>query len=276
MQVKEIPIDEIHDDALFNCRGEISPIEVVNLMRDIDQNGLQNALLVYEYNSVEKARTGKKYKLVSGYRRYKACKTLDWTTVPCNIESHMDDVTARIKNLGENINRQQLSIYQEAKAIEALKLAGLTQEEVATRLHASRGWVQVRFMLLELPKEIQADAAAGMLNQQQIRDLYSLPTHEKQFTAVKQIKEAKARGETLKIKASKPKNLYLKRERNRAEIFKMMEVIQDAIGNNFGTRCLAWAGGEIMDIDLHRDIQGLAKEVGKKYDPPDELLSQVS
>jgi len=39
MNLKELLISEIHDDESFNCRGKIAPIDVVDLAKDIKENG---------------------------------------------------------------------------------------------------------------------------------------------------------------------------------------------------------------------------------------------
>ena len=222
MEVREIPVSEIHEDEEFNCRGVITPFDVVDLARDIELNNLQMPVGIYEYTPEEQKRTGFRYKLIQGYRRFKACTLiLEWKTIPCSVQPHMSDIQARIVNLGENLNRQALNIMQEAKAINALKLAGLSEQEVARQLHTSRGWVQVRFMLLDLPSAIQDEASAGLLSQQQIRDLYSIPNNDARFEQVKQIKDAKARGEKIKVKKPPNKNVHAKRERKAPEILNL-------------------------------------------------------
>ena len=45
----------------------------------------------------------------------------------------------------------------------------------------------------------------------------------------------------------------------------MQDHIQNAVGNNFGTRCLAWAAGQISDFELFEDIKERADINGKNY-----------
>lgn len=266
MQVTELPINDLHNDEDFNCRGKIAPIDVVDLVKSIESMGLQNPITVQPYSLEMQAKTGKKYRIVSGYRRHMAYVVMQKKTMPCIIRDHLSDVDARILNLGENLSRKDLNILQEAKALSKLKTAGLPQEAVADQLNMSRGWVQVRFMLLDLPEPIQLEAAAGLLNQQQIRDVYSLPTSQLQFEAVKQIKDAKGRGEkSPKVKKTPKLSIHLRQQRDRNAIFEMMEHIQEYIGNNFGTRCLAWAAGEITTADLMINIREKAEEQGISY-----------
>lgn len=274
MVVRDIPMDEIFADTEFNCRGAISPIDVIDLSRDIQENGLQNPILVQPYSSPE--HPGKKYRIVSGYRRHKAAIVMEWKTIPCNVREGLTDIQARVLNLSENVNRKDLNILEEAKAINNLIIAGMTQEEIGKAVHQSRGWAQVRIYLLTLPTEIQAEAAAGLLTYNQIRELYTMSSNADRYEAVKKIKDAKERGEKTP-KLRKPNtNTLVKKKRERAEIFAMMDHIQTYVGNNFGTRCLAWAAGEISDNDVFRDVKELADEEGVNYEIPREALSPVS
>ncbi len=69
--------------------------------------------------------------------------------------------------------------------------------------------------------------------------------------------------------------MFKKRPRDTDDIFYMQDHIQTTIGNNFGTRCLAWAAGEISDLDLYRDIQEIAARVGILYKIPYEEAKSI-
>lgn len=275
LQVSDIQLSDLHADENFNCRGSIAPIDVVDLARSMDEQGLQNPITIQPYDEKKRSETGFKYRIVSGYRRFMAAKILKWPTIPCIVRPELNDVQARLLNFGENLHRKDLNILQEARALMNLKIAGLGQEDVAKQLNQSRGWVQVRYYLLEMPKEIQQEAAAGLLTQQQIRDLYSMPSNAQRYEAVKAIKDAKLRGEKTPKTIKKKISPFARKPRERSEVFMMLEHIQDTVGNNFGTRCLAWAAGEISDLDLFRDISTLAKEKGLFYAIPKEVVSSM-
>lgn len=277
MQVEDIQIAKIHADEEFNCRGPISPIDVVDLARNIDSRGLQNALVVQPYDSLKQAETGFDYRLISGYRRHKALMLLEKTTAPCNIMHGLSDQQARLMNLDENLSRKDLNIVQEAKALQRLYIAGMTQEQVASELHQSRGWVQIRYYVLTLPEDIQTECASGLLSQQQIRDLYTIGNKEKQYEAVRKIKDAKGRGEKgVKIKDTPKRSTTERKLRDRSEIFVMMDHIREAVGNNIGTRCLAWAAGEISQDELCQTVREVAEDKGVDYEIPKETLSKMS
>src|SRR5690606_1891994 len=117
-----------------------------------------------------------------------------YDVIPCMVKSGLDEVQARILNLGENLKRKDLNILQEARAISHLHEFGVPRDHVAAELGVSSGWVQTRYYLLELPEDIQEECAAGVINQAQIKQLYTLRDKpDQQFEAVKKIKDAKAR-----------------------------------------------------------------------------------
>lgn len=266
--ITHLPLKEIWADPEFNCRGHIAPIDVIDLSKDIEAHGLQQPICVKPLKNGESRNPTHKYKVITGHRRHKAFEVLGRETIPCVLNQEISDSDALILNLGENLHRQDLNIMQEAKALERLKLSGFSVVDVSRQLNKSTTWVNVRYMLLELPDAIREAAAAGYINQAQIRELHLLGDYKKQIEAAKKIKQAKARGEKAP-KITKPKrDMFKRKPRDVDDIFYMQEHIQDSIGNNFGTRCLAWAAGEISDLELYRDIQDIAVKVGITYKIP--------
>jgi hypothetical protein len=128
--------------------------------------------------------------------------------------------------------------------------------------------------LLDLPPIVQQEVAAGYISNIQIRDLFTLHsngTTDDVLAAVRKIKDGKAKGKAVSI-SSKAHGMKKKskRHRTRTEIFKMLETIQLNVGNNFGTRCLAWCSGEITTGELLEDIVKLCEEEGITYRAPQE------
>jgi len=272
MDVKILKMDDIHSDDSFNCRGKITPIDVVDLAKDIAERGLLQPIVVAEYDDAMQASTGKKWRLIAGFRRFMAFRVNGEKEIHCVIKKGMTELEAITANLSENIQRQNLNILQEAKAIKRLKDLGLTEVEAGKFLGMSRGWIQVRFMLLGLPEEVQQEAAAGILNQAQIRDLYTLfkktGNLENLYEAVRKIKDGKIRGQKVKVNETTAEIKTQKRHRQRPEIFSMMEHIQGTIGNGLHTRCLAWAAGQISNGELYQDLKIYALENDKPYTEP--------
>ncbi len=273
LKTYDIPIDDIFCDNDFNCRGPIPPIDVVDLARSIDANGLQQPITVQPWTKMP----NKKYRIISGHRRFQAHRVNAAKTIPAILKEGMTELQARKLNLEENLKRKDLNILQEATALRPFWEAGWTQEMMCSELTQSRGWLQARIALLQLPPEIQQEAAAGYLTQEHIKQLASIKQKDAQFEAVKKIKSAKINNERGKIRAvPKKKNPLAKRPRDRQEGFAMMETIQDAVGNGFYTRCMAWVLGEISDFELLRDTKEFAESQGKRWEIPQSILKDVN
>lgn len=267
-------MDKIHADQEFNCRGTIAPIDVLDLAKDIKDKGLMQPITVSPYSDEDKKKTGFDYLLIAGYRRYMAFKVNQEKEIPCVIKYGLDNkIDALCLNLSENTQRQELNILQESAAIKKLYDMGLSETEIRNKLQKPRGWVQVRFMLLSLPVEVQNEAAAGMLTQTNVRDLYCLKNKkgvDACFDGVRKIKMAKERGEKAII-SPQQKSHESKRHRHRAEIFLMMKHLRERVNVGLHSRCLAWAAGEITTGELFQSIKEHADENGYDYTIPEAL-----
>jgi ParB family chromosome partitioning protein len=266
-EIKGLQVSEIFADNNFNCRGFIAPIDVIELAKDIDAHGLQQPISVQLFSDDDPS---KKYRIITGHRRHMAFKVLKREIIPCVINNNLSEAEALILNLGENLHRKDLNIMQEARALERLKMTGFTALEVSKHIGKSNTWVRIRYQLLELPDPIKEAAAAGYIKQTQIKEIHALGDYKAQIAAAIKIKSAKARGEKVPRIMGKKRDMFKKKPRDVDDIFHMQSHIQEHIGNNFGTRCLAWAAGEINDLELYRDIEEIAVKSDLPYHIPYE------
>lgn len=274
-----IPISQIHDDESFNCRGKIAPIDVLELAKDIKENGLHQPVVVSIYDDAMQSQTGKKFRLVAGFRRLMAHRVNGAQEIPAIIKPYLSEVEALKINLAENIQRQNLNILQEALAIKRMKDFGLSEVETSNNLGMSRGWVQVRFMLLSMPSEVQQEAAAGFITQNNIRDLYTILSRtgdiNQIYQAVRDLKQGKIKAQDIRVAKTKQEVMNSKRIRKRPEIFQMMEHIQESgIGNGLWTRAMAWCSGEISTGSFIDTLQDYAIKNNISYVPYDGTLME--
>lgn len=271
----EIPMADIFIDEEFNCRGRITPIDVVDLAKNIAEHGLLQPVIISIQSEEQQAATGKKYRLIAGFRRYKAhvvnaAKVIVSSLHPGGV---LTEKEARYLNLSENLLRKDLNILQEALAIKSLYDVGSTEAEAMRRLNKSRGWIQMRFALLDLPLDVQKEVAAGFITQPQIRQLHKIHnkgTRDELHVAVRLLKEAKVRGEkAIVLPPPKSEKAKIKHHMSKREIIEMQTHIRETIGNNIGTRALAWAAGNISNAEFIGDIQAEARRMGKDYHRPD-------
>jgi ParB family chromosome partitioning protein len=107
---------------------------------------------------------GDGYVLVAGERRLRAVKQLGWTEVAAVIRDSTDDENSLTEALVENLQREDLSVLEEAAAFQQLlEDFGLTHEEIATRVGRSRSGVSNTLRLLQLPAPIQKMLVSGEL-----------------------------------------------------------------------------------------------------------------
>jgi len=273
-EVVEIPMNEIWADDAFNSRGKIIPLDVVDLAKDIERIGLIQPVSVMECTPDEiKVNGGKKWKLLAGFRRRYAHIVLKRETLPAIIHTRLDDASAAIFNLSENLNRSDLTLLQEARAIKKLSMYALSEDQIGLGIGKSRGWVQIRLMLLRLPEEVQQQVEAGFINQTQIRELYTIFIKQgKQavFDTVKGLKDQKLKGQKPEI-LRKP-NEKCKKVRTRTEILVCLENLFDQTGSGLHTRALAWAGGEISDIEWWTSVKEWCQKNGKPFISPLDVV----
>lgn len=263
--VEHLPMGDLLADPDFNVRGYISPLSVTDLAQSMKSKGLSQPIVVQPWDRVP----GKTKRIVIGHRRHKAAEILGWVTIPSIVRDDLTEAEAMELNFIENIQREDLNMVQEAKGIERFVKRGVTQGDIANMVKKSRGWVQVRIALLELPTDIQAEAAAGRLTVQQIRDIREEHDRDKQYAMVRLIKDRKANGEkTPRLTKQKP-NLFAKKRRDREEIFAMIEHLGGTLGYSLTTRVLAWASGELTDIQIYNDIRIACEKEGVFYQMPE-------
>ncbi|OQY13586.1 MAG: hypothetical protein B6I31_00895 [Desulfobacteraceae bacterium 4572_19] len=261
--MQSLEIKEINADPSFNCRGVIVPLDVMPLATSIDTpTGLLEPIVVFEYKDVEKEETGFVYRLVCGFRRLMAHKVLKRTKIDAVIRSWMSEKEAKLVNVTENLQRQDLNILQEAKALKHLKMLGLSRDETAARLGKANGWVQVRYTLLELPEVVQEAAGAGFIKQQDIRALKTVQLKygvSECIKAAKAVKKHKIAGYKI-VHVPKPQNKVTKRVRKPYEIQNINAQLIDAFGTTLASRCLAWACGNITTSEMELTVNEYAKE----------------
>lgn len=151
--VEQLPLDEL-TVSVYQPRKRLDPEGVAELARSVAQRGVLQPLLVRP--------NGQGYEIVAGERRFRAAQQAGLTTVPVVIKTLSDRETLEIA-LIENVQREDLSAVEEARAFKQLLEFGLSQEEVADAVGKSRSAVANTLRLLQL-----GDAALHALDEGQI------------------------------------------------------------------------------------------------------------
>lgn len=123
-------------------RTEFNENDISALADSIAQNGILQPLSV--------RKCGECYELIAGERRLRAAKLCGFSVVPC-IVHEISERHSAILALVENIQRQDLSFFDEAVAIEKLiTYYGMTQEDAASKLGKAQSTIANKLRLLRL------------------------------------------------------------------------------------------------------------------------------
>lgn len=144
-------------------RSEFGNEELRSLSESIRENGILQPVCV--------RRKGALYEIISGERRMRAAKLAGLVEIPCIIMS-VDDEQSAVLALIENIQRKDLSFFEEALAIEKLiSCYGLTQEEAAARLGKAQSTIANKLRLLRFTDAERRIILSGCLTERQARAL---------------------------------------------------------------------------------------------------------
>ncbi len=151
--IQMIPIDKLHPHPK-NPRLQIG--DVTELADSIRRNGImQNLTVVPRVTSIDGS-----YIVVIGHRRLAAAKIAGLTELPCAV-ADMDAKTQIATMLLENMQRRELTVYEEAAGMQMMIDLGDSYEDIAESTGLSQSTVRRRVKLLRGLGDEGLRAAAG-------------------------------------------------------------------------------------------------------------------
>ena len=160
-------------------RQTIDSRKLEELARSITEQGIVQPLVV--------RRTGSRFQLIAGERRWRASQKANLTKVPAIIRNATDAELLEIA-LVENIQREELNPIEEAGAYRRLiSELGYSQEQVANRVGKDRSTIANLLRLLRLPSDVRIFIAEQKLSPGHARPLLSLESAEAQVEIAHQI-----------------------------------------------------------------------------------------
>ncbi len=158
---------------------------IIRLADSIRKHGMLQPISI-RYSS-EKASSSPQYTIIAGERRFRAAKLLGLSYVPC-IMIKADDKRAAELGIIENLQREDLNMFEQACAIAALiDIYGLTQEETAQILSSSQSFVANKLRILKLtPPEREKILLYG-LSERHARALLRISSPEQRLSIVEYI-----------------------------------------------------------------------------------------
>ena len=167
-EVYKVPMGLIYCDMDFNCRKLITLESVTEFAQSIELYGLQTPIHIRKFQ-----KGNYEYMIVAGHRRYRACQLLERTYIEAIILTDINEQHARILNLSENLDRKDLTPYEEALALVKIFPSTATLTKMSQILNRSREWCRRRRLIAELPEDIRLGFHSGLLG---IRDIVAIST----------------------------------------------------------------------------------------------------
>jgi ParB family chromosome partitioning protein len=152
---KIIPINQIEPNP-EQPRVEIG--DLTELSNSIKQKGVLEPLLV------KPVRETGTWMIIAGERRWRAANLAGLKEVPC-IELDLDEKSVAEIALIENLQRKDLTVWEEADGLAALaETFGYTHEEIARKISKSRTTVTESMAIAGIPEEIRAKCRTANIN----------------------------------------------------------------------------------------------------------------
>ena len=177
-KVYEIPVTQISPNP-HQPRTIFSDNDLKSLSESIKQNGVLQPL------TVRKCELG--YELISGERRLRAGKMAGLSRIPCII-INVTERSSALLALVENIQREDLSYFDEAVAIEQLiDLYGMTQEDAAAKLGMAQSTLANKLRLLKLSDTEREHIAKYCLTERHARALLKVKDIDQRLEIIEKI-----------------------------------------------------------------------------------------
>ena len=177
-KITYLPTDKIKPNP-YQPRKHFDKPALVELANSIAQYGVLQPI------HVRKIGTG--YELVAGERRLKASELAGLMEIPCIITEYNDNDSAIVALL-ENLQRQDLTFFEEAEGYQSLiERHGITQERLAEKIGKSQSTIANKIRLMRLPQLIKKMIMDNGLTERHARSLLKLPEESLQTSTIEEI-----------------------------------------------------------------------------------------
>jgi len=208
--------------------------------RDFDNQSLQElaqSIKIHDIiQPVTVTKTGNRYRLISGERRWRAAKLAGIADIPAYIRQANDQELLELALL-ENLQREDLNAMEIALSYKRMmEELSHTQEQVAERMGKDRSTVTNYIRLLKLPPDIQVAVRNGEISMGHARALINVDTIDKQLYIFDEIK---ARGLSVRQTENLVRNFYKESGTKKTTANSLPPVykkIEDKLSSHFSTR----------------------------------------
>ena len=192
---------QLRQDYFHTIPGLVDSIRKVGLLQPI----------------VVRMNTGGHFEIVSGCRRYTACRSLGWKKIRCIIIEVTEKEAFEI-SLVENLQRTSLEPLEEARAFKKYVLdigwGGIT--ELAARIGRSHSYIVKHMTLLDLPPDVISLISNQQLNASTAQELFPIKNHSRKSEIARMIIDKKMSSKDARslvmMAQSEQNELYAKHE----------------------------------------------------------------
>jgi ParB family chromosome partitioning protein len=247
--VLEVSIEHIGTNP-FQPRREFDEQSLQELSSSIKTFGVIQPLVV---SPLEDG----KFELVAGERRLRASKLAGLSKVPVVIRKKAEDLDKLELALVENIQRENLSPLEEARAYRQMADEfAMTHDEIAEKVGKSRPVITNRIRLLSLPVEVQKALEQGKISEGHARALQTVLNPEQQRSLFKMMLEGKM--STVRDIENAARNIVrggLRVRKHKGDRDPEIIAAQEKLAGIFGTRVNVKKGavGGKIEIDFYSE-----------------------
>lgn len=268
IEVKVKPMEEMSEIRIADIvpnptqpRTEFDEEALEELAESIRQLGLIQPITV--------KRSGDKYIIISGERRWRAAEKAGLEALPAYIRE-VDDTTLHAMALVENIQREDLNAIEISLGMQRLiEECGLTQEALAERLGKKRSTVANYLRLLNLPDEVQFAIKGGIISMGHAKAIASAEGKTKQLSwlkrCIKSNLSVRQLEEMIRLAAEKrPKIAPVVDEEYPESYGRLVEHLEKFFSQDIAIKRGKNGGGKIIiDFASDKDIEKFVQKFSK-------------
>jgi ParB family transcriptional regulator, chromosome partitioning protein len=186
------------------------PRQVIGDLGDLTASIMEKGVL--EPILVRHSRETDRFMIISGERRYRASLAAGLKEIPC-IEKDVDDAEVAEIALIENLQRKDLTAFEEAEGLQSLiDRFGYTHEQIAKKISKARSSVTETLSIGSLPEDVkELCTQANVLSKSMLLQIVRQPSLEKMLELVRRFSQGEvsrdeARKERLQGTTPRPQN----------------------------------------------------------------------
>ncbi len=246
----------------YQPRRDIKKETLQELADSVRQHGVMQPIVIRPLLEGERQSLGVTHEIIAGERRWRAARMAGLTSIPA-IERVLSDEVAIALALIENIQREDLTVLEQAAALERFHTEfGMSHAMIADVVGKARTTVSNLLRLNALHDEVKAFMTDNLLDMGHARALLSLPKDQQPIIAKKIIHGDMTVREAEKLVKSilnpEPKTVSV----NSHEVIALNQKLSDALGAT-------------VKLKQGKDGKGSVEIFFHSHDELSELLTQL-